>query len=689
MLSDQRIPEPPETAVRPVTDILHGTAVTDDYRWLEIVDDETLEWVHTQNRYTDEVLGSRPEVAYMKEALTRVLAGGERYFAPAAAPGIVFLRAIQPGRDQAVLLVNPGGADERVVFDPTADPQQPSAVDWYVPSPSGRLVAIGTSVGGSEDATLRVFETTTGREREDRIAHARFAGVAWLDDESGFYYTSHPERGQVPEGEELYHQHVRFHRLGTSPEEDPDLFGSGRPIRESHRLRLSTDQRWLYLFSGDGWRRTDVRRLDLTAADTPAEPILMGYDATFEGVERGGKLLLKTNHRAPECRIVAVDPDHPEDAAWEAVVEGSEDLVLRSFVVAGDVMAVHALKHVSSTILLIDLATGARAGVDLPTHGMVSALTKGPDDDFLFLFESFVEAPALYRLKADGSFTKVVQSTTSPLAEGIVIRQDFYRSPDGTPCPIYLVHRHDLGAGPHPTLLTGYGGFNITQQSHYIPDMLPWVAAGGVYAQANMRGGGEYGEGWHRSAMEAGRQRSFDDFAAAARYLIAQGITDRDHLGVSGRSLGGLVTGVLLTQHPDLATAVVSGVPLLDMLRYHLFLIGALWIVEYGSPEVAEQFQWLQAYSPYHHVHDGMRYPATYFIGAMNDGRVDALHARKMAALLQRVTRGVEGSGPILLRSHFDAGHGAGKPVSAVIADQAETWGFLAWRCGLAVGQGD
>jgi len=687
-MADPAPPAPPPSAARPVVEVLHGDPVSDPYRWLEQADaPDTQAWIEAQNRYADEVVGGLPEVASMADALAGVFAAGTQYAMPASAGGSAFaLRRDLAGEVAVLVRLALSAGPERVVYDPSREPRQPAAIDWYAPSPSGRLVAVGTSVDGSEDATLRVVRTDSGEILADRIEHTRFCSLVWRPDESGFYYTRHPAPGTVPAGEEWYRQSVRGHILGDEPERDVVLFGPGRPLMESHRLVLSGDGRYLYLFSGDGWRRVDVRRIDLAAADGSAQPILEGFDATFDGVERGGRLVLRTNAGAPRYRVVEVDPEHPDEPSWREILAPSE-LVVREIAQAGDRLVVHALRDVSATVFVLDPATGTRTEVALPGHGTVTALVGGPGDGALCLFESFRQAPTLYRIAAsDAGLDQIVAGATSPLALDLAIRQVFYPSADGkVRCPMYLVSRADLPPGPRPTVLTGYGGFNLIRSSRYTPEMLPWVAAGGVFAQANMRGGGEYGEDWHREGMEARRQQSFDDFITAGDYLVAQGVTDRDHLGIEGRSLGGLLTGVALTQRPDLARAVVSGVPLLDMLRYHRFLIGARWIVEYGSPDDPGQYPWLRAYSPYHHVREGVAYPAVYLFCAMDDGRVDALHARKMAALLQETARGLPEAGPFVCRTYFHAGHGAGKPVSMLVREHAEVWGFLAWRLGLAL----
>ncbi len=678
-------PAAPVSRQDPVVDVLHGVGIEDPFRWLEDGTSQgTMDWIAAQNAYTDQVLRGREEVAAMHRTLSRVLLSGVEYGSARAAKGMVFFLRHAAGESQAKLCVREGDGPERVLVDPCGADGL-TALDWYHVSPDGALVAFGLSRRGTEDSVLHVAEVASGRVLADRIPHARYASVAWLADHSGFYYTRHPKPGEVPKGEEFYHNHIFLHRLGSDPGNDPKVFGDGRPMEERNSLRLSDDGSVLYVMAQDGWRKTAVFRMP-TGTGGRAAALLEGYDATFGLDLCQGRTLFLTNQGAPHYRIVDVDPEEPGEPYWREIVPESQSLVLRDFVVSSGRMLVSALEDVSAHVFLQDVATGRRTEVALPGPGTVAEVCAGPDDDFLLVFHSFVQAPTVYRVDSlSGTLSPIAKSTTPEGARQLAVRQVFYTSADGTRIPMYIVARRDLGPGPHPTVLTGYGGFNDVRASAWSPRTLPWLFEGGVYALANLRGGGEYGEDWHRAGMLGKKQNVFDDFFAAAEYLVAQGITDREHLGAFGRSNGGLLMGACLTQRPDLFRAIVCGVPLLDMLRYDRFLIGALWTTEYGTAANAQDFRWLHAYSPYHHVRKGVAYPPAYLYAAMDDGRVDALHARKMTALLQESMRAAPG-GCILMRTEFDAGHGVGKPIAAVVEEQEEVWGFLAWQLGLGAG---
>jgi len=678
---ESECPEAPASRQDPVVEVLHGIEVRDPFRWLEDgTSPETEQWIAAQNAYVTEVLGARPEVARMREALREVLETGVEYLSARGASGRIFYLRHDAEESQPKLCVLEGG-DERVLLDPS-DSGPLTAIDWYHPSPDGAFVALGLSQGGTEDSLLQVLEVGARQVLPDRIPHTRYASVAWLPDGSGFYYTRHPSPGEVPAGEELYHSHVFLHRLGADPKGDSLVFGAGRPKNERPDLRLSEDGSVLWVLAKDGWRRTDVFRLQLGG---PPQGVLEGFDATFELELDRGRAFFLTNQGAPNGRIVEVDPENAAEAAWREVVPEPEAAALREFAVAQGRMLVGMVEAADARVFVLDLATGRRTEVELPGMGTVSDVSAGPDGDFLLTFHSFLQAPTIYRVDpATGVLTAVRSSTTPDGVRELAVRKLFYPAKDGVRVPLYIVQRRDLGPGPHPTVLTGYGGFNMVRSSEWSPRFLPWLLKGGVYAVASLRGGGEYGEAWHRAGRLGQKQNVFDDFLAAAEHLLQEGVTDRERLGIFGRSNGGLLMGASLTQRPDLFSAVVCGVPLLDMLRYDRFRMGAFWTVEYGSPTRPEDFAWLHAYSPYHHVRPGVRYPPTYIYAARDDVRVDPLHARKMAALLQETTRGAEGA-CILMRTEFDAGHGVGKPVAAVIEEQQEIWGFFAWRLGLRV----
>ena len=669
-------------------EVLHGERIVDPYRWLEdAADPEVQAWTAAQNAHTDRVLGGLPQRAYFERRLRELLADEELVTMPVLRGDRVFFLRRRSGENQPALWVRSlEGGEEAVLVDPNrlrADGTV--ALDWWYPSPDGRLVAYGLSEDGTEESVLHVLRVDTGEPEPDRIPRTRHCSLAWLPDGSGFYYTRHPQPGTVPPGEEFYHRRVYFHRLGDDPASDPMVFGAGRPARELPRVVISDDGRYVMVLANQGWRSTEVFLLDRQDPERGWSPLLTGYDAHFTGYVLGGKAYLLTDWQAPRGRIVAVDPADPRPDAWQEIVPESETRVLRDFVPAGEGLLVMALVDAASRLYLVPRQGGALREVDLPGLGTVTHLSGSPGaGTALACFESFALAPRILRIDpASGSASLWLASRSAVAPDAVAVERTFATSRDGTQVPVFVLRARPAGgAGPRPALLTGYGGFNVARTPQYQPFIIPWLEAGGVWALAILRGGGEYGEEWHRAGMLGNKQNVFDDFIAAAEHLIATGITEPARLAILGRSNGGLLVGAALTQRPELFRAVVCGVPLLDMLRYHRFLIGAQWISEYGSPDDPEHFRWLRAYSPYHNVREGTAYPAVYLFAAAADIRVDPLHARKMAALLQAASS----SGlPVLLRVEERVGHGAGKPLARVLAEQVEIWTFLAWQLGLPV----
>ncbi|MEW6522887.1 MAG: prolyl oligopeptidase family serine peptidase [Bacillota bacterium] len=678
--------KPPQTAVRPVTEVLHGTTIVDPYRWLEDgSSDEVRAWTEQQNAYTRSVLDTLPQRDYFARRLERAFAH-TAVGNPVVRDNSLFFTRRSPGQNQPVLMVRDlRDGNERPVLDPNiADAGGLVSLDWWYPSPSGRYLAYGYSRDGDEWSTLYVLDLESEGHLSEAIPRTRHSSVAWKKDESGFYYTRYPDPGEVPGGEENYHSRVRYHVLGTDPAQDPVVFGDGRPMREMRQVQVSDDGRYLLVTCYEGWRRSEIF---LRSEETPGSgfaAVVTDRDALFYGEMVGDSLYLLTNYLASTYRVVAVDPRHPGEEHWKVIIPAS-DVILEAFSVVGNKLVVTAMKDACSRLLVYELDGSLASEVPLPEPGTISKVQgKTGGEVGFFTFTSFTTPPSIYRLEVAR-----VQAVPGLAGEdwekpaGLRVRQVFYRSLDGTRVPMFILHREDLELdGRRPTVLTGYGGFNIARTPEFRAAVLPWLQAGGVYAQANLRGGSEYGEDWHRAGMLENKQNVFDDFLAAAQYLVDAGYTSCRHLGIAGGSNGGLLVGAAMTQRPAMFRAVACGVPLLDMLRYHRFLIGALWVSEYGSPDDPEHFRWLLAYSPYHRVVEGESYPATLLHTAGSDSRVDPMHARKMAALLQRASS----SGlPVLLRTESQAGHGAGKPVTRIIQEQADIWAFLAWQLELAI----
>ena len=676
-----------------VVEAIHGVAVADPYRWLEDGEAaETRAWTAAQNARTEAALAAVPGRAALEARLRELLTVGT-VAAPAVRGGRLFYLKREGEQNQPVLYARDGvdGA-ERAVVDPNAlDAAGLAALDWWYPSPDGRLVAYGVSRDGDEWSTLRVVEVESGSVLPDEIARARYSSVAWLPDGSGFFYTRYPPPGSVPPGEEEYNSHVFFHRLGDEPAADPKVFGEGRSPQDMIGVELSRDGRWLVALAFQGWARSEVYLRDETWEGAPFVPVVEGVDALFDNaVATADRLYLRTNRDAPNYRIVAVDPTGPapELERWETVVPERPDRIIQGFVLAGGRIVTHELEAATSRLRAYGLDGTPLGELALPGLGTVHGLD-GEEAGSLVVagYTSFAVPPSALVFDLEtGERRPLAPLPPAPGfdLDAIEVRQVRYPSPDGTAISMFLVHRRGLDrTGDHPTVLTGYGGFNIGLGPEYRAALPAWLERGGVFALPNLRGGGEYGEAWHRAGMLGNKQNVFDDFHAAAEWLIAEGYTNPAKLAIWGGSNGGLLVGAAITQRPELFRAAVCAVPLLDMVRYHLFRIAKLWIPEYGSAEDPAAFRWLFAYSPYHRVRDGVCYPATLLTTGEQDSRVDPMHARKMTALLQHATA-CAADRPILLRAETQAGHGQGKPLSKRVAEAADLWGFVGWQLGVA-----
>jgi prolyl oligopeptidase len=675
----------PPTSGGDEAEILHGESIPDPYRWLEQGDDpRTQAWTASQNALTESLLAAVPARARLRARLDELLSIGA-LSTPEPVAGRYFYQRRDGRQNQPVLYVREGrDGEDRVLIDPNRlDAQGTTALDWFYPSEDGRLLAYGLSENGSEQSLLHVLEVDSGAPLPDRIPRTRSADLAWLPDGSGFYYTRYPAGGDVPAGEEHYHRSVFFHRLGTDSAGDPLIF---RPAEKEHwpGVGLSPDGRWLVIGVARTFDQTDLYLQDLVAGSPPV-PVAKDVPATFDGEVVRGRLYLRTNLDAPTYRLYVVEPERPAREGWREIVPPRADAVLDGFRITGSTLALSYLERAASRLRLADLEGNGVREVALPTIGSLFGLSGEWDGDELYYgFTSYTVPPTVYRLALPAGTTELWRRVDADLDPSrYEVRQVGYPSRDGTEVTMFVVHRSGLPRdGANPVYLSGYGGFNVSMTPAFSRSLLLWLERGGVVAIPNIRGGGEYGEAWHQGGMLGHKQNSFDDFIAAAEWLIRERYTKPERLAAAGGSNGGLLMGAVLTQRPELFGAVVIQVPLLDMLRYHRFLIARLWIPEYGSAEDPEQFRWLRAYSPYHHVRDGVRYPAVLLATAESDTRVDPMHARKMAARLQAAT---SSDRPVLLRLEARAGHGAGKPLNKVLDELTDTWTFVFWQLGVEV----
>ena len=668
-----------------MVEVLHGTKVHDPYRWLEEDSPETAAWTGAQNARTRAVLDALPARSRLHARLTALLRVGT-VGTPAVVADRVFTVEREGDQDQAVLVVrsaDDAAASARVVVDPHGlASDHAAAVDWFAPSPDGRLVAYGISEGGTERGTLRIVDVDTGTLLPDAVPHVRHPSVAWAPDRSGFAYSRLPDPATVPDGEDGYWQSVWWHRVGDAGRGGDELVLGDLDRTALPMATLSPDGRWLVLHVHLMPTRTDVVLLDrATGARTV---VVEGEEAWTWCQVVDDRLFAVTTLGAPRGRVVGASVHAPQAEQWETLVPEST-AVVEATLVAGGSLLVSTTEHAVSRLHRHRLDGSGAEDIALPEPGSVVGLDADSGIERAFVaFTSFTRPSSLWRWTPHGPALEPWSHHPSPVDPArFVTEQVLFSSTDGTRVPMFLVRATTTTpSADTPTVLSGYGGFAIPATPGFSAGLVTFCEDGGVYAVPGIRGGGEYGEDWHRAGMLDRKQQAFDDFAAAADWLVTEGRTSRDRLAVRGGSNGGLLVGATITQRPDLCRAALCAVPLLDMLRYHRFLIGALWVPEYGDPDDSDQFATLFAYSPYHHVVDGTPYPATLLLAAESDSRVDPAHARKFAARIQAATSTPE-ERPMLLRVETRAGHGQGKPASKQADELADSWAFIGWQLGL------
>jgi len=661
-------------------DVYHGVEVADPYRWLE--DGESVEvaaWVASHNQRTREALAARPTRGRWHERLSALTALPTTMSLTVAGEALFVLERAA-GADQYALVVRSAvdpTLPSRTLLDPAALATDGAvAIDWYHPSHDGSFVAYGLSEGGTENSVLHVMEVATGHVLPLRIANTRAASVAWQPDLSGFFYAAYPE------GDE-YHRHIRHHRLGADPADD-DIVFDHMPTPESWPdVTISRDGRHVLVHVMVKWTQVDVHLLDLSTGrwTTVVEGVDAQTSLQFDG--ESGSLVGTTTRDAPNGRVVRASLASPAD--WTTVVPERADVVLGGCVPFRSEAGAPELLVVASRVAVDRVerwAAGATEPLELPL-GVASVAALDADDGRAFIAVNTFGAPvAVQRFTAAEGLAAWTTVPDPSLLPELTVSQLHYPSLDGTLIPMFVAHRADITPSAEtPLILTGYGGFAIAESPMWMPNLAAWCADGGVYAIAGLRGGYEYGDAWHHAGRREHKQRVFDDFHAAADWLVAQGFTSRDRLAIHGGSNGGLLMGAAITQRPDLAAAVWCAVPLLDMIRFPQFLIARLWTDEYGDPDVAEEFGWLYAYSPYHHVQEGAS-PSVLFTTAEGDTRVDPCHARKMAAALTAAST-AQAEHPVLLYQAGRAGHGVGKPASMRVDEGADVLAFFSWQLGL------
>lgn len=680
---------PPPTRVDGVVEALHGVEVRDPYRWLEDGRaPEVRAWTEAQNSFTRRHLDGLAGREWLERRLTEV-SYVDAVGVPRRAGDRLFFTRRKADQEKAVLYWRgtggtdgTGGADH-VLVDPAglAGDGSVSLGEW-VPSPDGKRLAYALSQNNADEATLYVKDVASGVVgARDRIEGAKYASPSWMPDGSGFYYTWVPTDRQIPVAERPGRAEVRYHALGTDPAGDPVVRPATNDPSRFVGAEVSRDGRWLLAYV-TSFSATDVYYRDLRAPNSGWRTLVAGEPARFSVAVWQDRFYVQTNDGASRRRLLRVDPSAPGRDRWEEVVPEAADAVLEDTSVVGGRLALTYLRNAATQIEIRTLDGRPLRTVALPGVGSSSGLVGTPDgDEAFFNFSSFTAPPEVWRLSVATGAAERWASREVPVDPApYVVDQVFYSSKDGTRIPMFLVHRRDTPRdGSTPFLLTGYGGFSVNVLPGFSAHLYPWLEAGGGYAVPNLRGGGEYGEDWHRAGMLGQKQNVFDDFVAAAEYLVDAGWTKPARLAIRGGSNGGLLVGAAMTQRPDLFRAVICSVPLLDMIRYHRFGSGRTWVSEYGSADRPEDFGWLNAYSPYHRIRSGTRYPAVMFESSDSDDRVDPLHARKMTAALQAAG----GGEPVLLRIEANAGHGGADLVSRAVAESVDQYTFLFDRLGM------
>ncbi len=673
--TETSLPGLPQTMQKVVTDTLHGVVIEDPYRWLEDQQSpDTRAWIRSQNGYTQSLLGRLSGGATLRQEIERLLRT-EDIGIPKHRNGRYFFTRRLPEEDLDVIYMRTGlNGEERVLVDPhLLSPDHNISVDLMTVSDDGGLLVYGLRKGGEDETAVRILDVDAGEHLPDSLPKGRVWDVSIIPDNSGFYYGRYES-----EGDRVY-----YHEMGTDVAEDRIIFGEGYGPEMGIAVELSEDGRYL-LFSvhhGSAARKTELYFQDLVAGGE-VETIVSDIDASFTGTMGDGRLFMQTDWEAPNGRILVVDLAHPEVEHWREIVPESE-ATIRRFTAAGGKLLVSYLLDVIPTVSVIAPDGETITEIKAPAIGWVSSFYgQWQDDEAFYSFSAYHVPNTIYRYDLAALTQTVWAREEAPIAsEEFEVRQVWYESRDGTRVPMFLTQRKGLQPdGSNPVMLTGYGGFRGVSLPYFSSFAALWLKMGGVYAISNLRGGGEFGEEWHRAGMLDQKQSTFDDFIAAAEWLIANGYTNPDRLAIRGGSNGGLLVGAALIQRPDLFGAVICTYPLLDMVRFHKFLVAKWWVPEYGSADDPEQFKYIYKYSPYHNVRPGTDYPATLFVTGDADTRVAPLHARKMTALLQDATASDE---PILIHYNTAAGHSGGRPVSKIIDDMLVQVRFLMWQLGM------
>jgi prolyl oligopeptidase len=679
----------PNTHQDQTVDTYFGVKVPDPYRWLE--DDnspETHEWVQSQNVVTNSYLEAIPFREQIRGRLTQIW-DYPKYGTPFREGKHYFFFKNDGLQAQSVLYImdEPNG-EARVFLDPNKLSDDGTvALSGTSFSNDGRYMAFSVSDAGSDWKLIHVMDVSTGEQLSDTLRWIKFSGMSWLGD--GFYYTRYdaPKPGEALKGTNE-NPKIYFHKIGTSQKDDKLIFSDPKNPRNSYNMGVSEDETYLFLVSGKpGTKGNTLAFRHIKSPKPDFTPISDNYENSFGVVDNlGDMLIVRTNLDAPRYRLILVNAKSPAKSNWKVFIPESEDVIQGAAILGGKLFVTY-LKDAASKVTVFDLNGKKLYDVELPGLGSIGGFSGKREDKVVFYsFTSFTFPNTIYKYDVEANKSEVFRRSEIDFKEDdYVTKQVFYTSKDGTKIPMFITHRRDINLdGSNPTLLYGYGGFNISQTPSFSISNLIFLENGGVYAVANLRGGGEYGEEWHRAGTLLQKQNVFDDFIAAAEYLIQEGYTTQAKLAIRGGSNGGLLVGACMAQRPELFKVALPAVGVMDMLRYHKFTIGYFWASDYGTSENEEQFHYLYKYSPLHNLKKGVKYPATLVTTADHDDRVVPAHSFKFAATLQAMH---SGPNPVLIRIEERAGHGAGKPTRKVIDEATDMWSFVFWNLGMSPNQ--
>ncbi len=679
---------PPTTTAKPTTDTYFSEQVVDPYRWLESLEKDSPEvkaWTDAQLANTRSVLDALPCRGALSKEFEKLMTI-DAFSAPRMRENRYFYSERTGTMNQGIVRMRMGfdGAPTTILDPNTMDSKGLVALDWWDPNWQGTMVAYGSSFAGSENSTLKILDVDSKKMLPDQIeGKVDFGG--WSADGKAFVYS------RLTDPKNPYSRVVFWHVLGTAVDKDIELLKQTSDSRVPG-AGISRDGKWLVFSVNEGWGQNDVSVAPVAALGSPGAlamtDVAKGLPATFAPVDViNGTLYMVSTLGTPKGSLVAVDLKNPAQANWRTVVPEAPDMVLNGVQVAKGMFVINWEKDASTRITRHSMDGKAMGDVQLPGLGTAGISVEDTRTEAFVSFASYNSPRTVYRLdlaQPKPAFTVWARPSVPAKLDDLQVTQIRATSKDGASVPAFVVMKKGTAMnGQNPTVLYGYGGFNVSLTPEFIPSIVPFLERGGIYVVANLRGGQEYGEDWHKAGMLGNKQNVFNDLYAVAEKLIAEKYTSTPHLAVMGGSNGGLLTGVAVTQRPDLWSCAISAVPLLDMLRYHKFLLAKYWVPEYGSSEDQTQYAWLKAYSPYQNVKPGTKYPAVLFTAGENDSRVHPLHARKMAALMQASTASDPAAKPILLYVDREAGHGQGKPLAARIKETTDQWAFLMWQTGL------